>query len=819
MRVLRKSPGFTVAVVISLALGIGANTAIFSLLDAVMWRTLPVHDPAGLWAVDPHLTFSQYRTLRDGTEAADLAGYAPVRLNVGVDGLAEPTLDGQLVSGTYFPLLGVRAVVGRTIGPDDDRVPNGHPVAMIGHGYWRRRFDGTPGVVGRSLTISGTRFTIIGVTPAEFFGVDVGSNPDIFLPMMMQPTAMPASENLLEDPIVYDTWITPLARLRPGREVRAATDALSAIWAPTVPNGGKFGAPPDRLTLVPAATGLSSLRRQFSQPLQVLMAVVGIVLLIACANTATLLIARMAARRNEFAMRLGLGAGRWRLTRQLLVECLTLAVLGGAGGILLAGWATRLLVAFMSSGRSPVALDLAPSVRMLTFTTAVSLTTGIVFGLAPAWRAAATDVWPALKNLGEAVTRPRGALRSVKVLAVAQVSLSLVLLITAGLFVRSLNAMSGDSFGTPRDSVLVMPVQPRGSDQRNVPGMTARLDRQYRDLLERVRALPGVRSASVGQPTPTTPFWGAGALVTSASGASFRVALTMLYSGYFGTVGVPMVAGREFADGDMAENAPPVCVVNEAFVRKVYPGQNALGRTCFSGRRPNVHDLTGPRYGDNDVDYQIVGVVEDARYSNPTGDAPPIIYTPFLQTPTGRGQMVLYVRLGGDAGATKVRIREEVQRLDPTLPLFDEHTLQEEMDAALVQQRLVALLSTLFGGLALLLACVGLYGLLAFGVAQRRRELGIRLALGAERASVVRLVLREAMALVGMGIAIGLPLAFGAARLAGSRIAGLLFGVTATDPETMALAAALLIGVALCAAYLPAWRASRIDPLVTLKAE
>jgi hypothetical protein len=307
--------------------------------------------------------------------------------------------------------------------------------------------------------------------------------------------------------------------------------------------------------------------------------------------------------------------------------------------------------------------------------------------------------------------------------------------------------------------------------------------------------------------------------VTSATGETVRVPLTMLYAGYFATVGVPMAAGRDFMDSDLAEDAPAVCIVNETFVRKVLGAQNAIGQRCFTGNRPNAHDTTGPRYSFTPVDYRIVGVVRDARYSNPTGEAIPIIFTPFLQTPTGRGQMVLYVRAAGDIGALRARVRDEVQRVDLTLPTFDIHTLAEEMNAALVEERLMALLSTSFGALALLLACVGLYGVLAFGVVQRRRELGLRVALGAERTSVIWLVLREALGLVLVGIAVGLPAAYTVLRLAGSRMTGLLFGLTSTDVPTMAVAAAVLVVVVLSAAYLPARQASRVDPLVALRSE
>jgi predicted permease len=817
LRLIARSPAFTATVALSLALGIGANTAIFTLLDAVQWRTLPVKDPGGLWVIAPNLTYQQYRSLADDNQVADLAAYSTVRLNVSVNGSVEPTTDGQLVSGGYFPLLRVTPSLGRAIGPEDDRVPNGHPVAMISAGYWQRRFGRDPSVLGQSISISGSSFTIIGVTPPEFFGVEVGMNPDLYIPVMMQPTAMPAFENLLDKPIIFRTWLTALARVKPGLQQPAAEGALRTLWLQTLPDRMPPGENPFRLN--PAATGLSSLRRQFSQPLFVLMAVVGLVLLVACANTASLLLARASARRPEFAMRLALGAGRWRVIRQLLVESATLAALGGLCGILLARWATHLLVVFMSSGRSPITLDLNPNPRILVFTAAVSAVTGLLFGLAPALGAARLDLWPALKNIGGLSSKGRGALRPGKVLAAFQLALSVPVLVAAGLFIRSLQGLSGEDFGVSRDQVLVVRVEPRGSDQRNIPGTTARLDRIYRDLLEKVRAIPGVRVASIGQSTPTNPLGGAGTQIALPSGDKLRVPLVMLYAGYFATVGVPMAAGREFEEGDLAATAAAVCIVNEAFARRVFPGQNPLGKTCYNGRRPNVNDTTGPRYAAPPEEYRIVGVVKDSRYSNPRGEPEPVIYTTFLQTGTGRGQMVLHVRVAGQAGQVLPQIRDEVLRVDPTLPAFDVHTLAEEMDAALVRERLIAVLSTLFGGLALLLASVGLYGLLSFGVVQRTSELGVRMALGAGRGDVVWLVLREAMIVVAVGLAVGVPAALATARLASSQIAGLLFGLRATDPLTIAVAALGLAGVALVAAYLPARRASRVNPLTALKAE
>src|SRR6476659_3271301 len=514
-------------------------------------------------------------------------------------------------------------------------------------------------------------------------------------------------------------------------------------------------------------------------------------------------------------MRLALGAGRPRLMRQLLVESVVLAALGGLCGLVVARWTTQMLVAFMSWGRTAIALDLAPNPRILMFTAPVSIATGILFGLAPAWRATRIDLTPALKNVRSSLTR---GLRPGRILSIAQLALSLLLLVGAGLFVRSLQNLNGNATDAFRQSVLILRVEPRGSDQRNIPGTTERLDRTYRELIQRAQEIPNVRLVSMANGTPTAPTSTAGAGVRMASGENVRVPLLMVYPNYFATIGIPILEGRDFGTGDLLEHAPAVCIVNQSFARQVFPGENPLGKPCYTGRRARLLGAAegGPAPSEA---FTIVGVVQDSRYSNPRGDVRPLIYMTFLQTSTGRGQMVLHVRTTGKPGEVVQRIREQVAAIDPTMPMFDVHTLDEEMGAALVQQRLIALLSSLFGGLALLLACVGLYGLLAFAMVQRIGEMGVRMALGARRVDVVWLVVREAWLLVAIGIAVGLPAALGAARAASSQIAGLLFGLAATDPLTIAAAACSLFVVATLAAYLPARRASRVDPMVALRAE
>ena len=792
-----------------------------------MWRLLPVSEPERLLVagrqfdqtVANGFNYADFRLLRDNSTRVDIAGYSTAPINVSIDGPPEPTVQGQLVSGNYFSLLGVPALIGRTIGPDDDRVPNGHPVAMLSHGYWERRFAGDRSVVGRTIRLSGAPFTIVGVTPPEFFGVEIGTAPDLFLPIMMQPTVMPAFENLLQDPIVNRSWVKTIARTKPGvsLEQGAATlDAIVQSRADAQPKrpGIKGPETPARMVLA-HATAVSELRRQFSRPLFVLLAMVGVVLVIACANTANLLLARAAARRSEFAMRLALGAGRARLLRQMLVESVVLAALGGLCGMVLAGWATRLLVLYMSSGRTPIALDLEPNLLILGFTAGVSVLTGLLFGLAPAWRATRIDLSPALKNVRGSSTR---TLRPGRMLAIVQLALSMLLLVGAGLFVRSLQKLNGDEGRSLRQSVIVLRVEPRGSDQRGIPGTTERLDRTYRELIRRAREISHVTLASMANTVPSAPTSSAGAPVRTPSGEQVRVPMLMVYPSYFETIGIPFVGGRDFGPGDLGERAPAVCIVNESFVRQFLPGENPIGKACITDRRSRLTSL-GAQNPTGNEPFTIVGVVKDSRYSNPRGETRPLLYMTFLQANTGRGQMVLHVRATGNTGEVVQRIREQVAAVDPTMPMFDVHTLEEEMNAALVQQRLIAMLSSCFGGLSLILACVGLYGLLAFTLVQRRGEMGVRLALGARPWNLVVLVVTEAMILVAIGLAIGLPAALAVARLASSQISGLLFGLQATDPLTIAGAALVLVVVAALAAYLPARRASRVDPMLALRAE
>jgi predicted permease len=480
--------------------------------------------------------------------------------------------------------------------------------------------------------------------------------------------------------------------------------------------------------------------------------------------------------------------------------------MGGVCGGVLAQLAMRALVTYMSSGRSPVILDLHLDFRVLLFTSTVSIVTGILFGIAPALRATQIELIPALKNR----TETRGsstALRAGKVLAVAQVSLSLMLLACAGLFVRSLINLNTQDAGFNRDSVLIVRVEPRGSNQRNESGVPARLDRIYTDLLRRITAIPGVQSASMGNVSPTKPESGATAgSLELQSGKRVSVSAQAIYPQYFQTIGIAMISGRDFNADELGAGGQPVCVVNETFARLAYPGENPIGKSCRT--------LNAPQRS-----AEIVGVVKDSRYTNLQGATKPVIYQPFLQAETIRGQMILHVRVAGSVDAVAARVREEVWKTDRNVPQFEVRTLAEEVNAVLVQQRMVATLSTLFGSLAILLACVGLYGLFAFAAIQRTGEIAIRMALGASRAQVVWLTLRDALLLVGVGVGIGLTAILAAGGAASGRMANLLFGLRVTDPVVIIVALSVLAMVAMLAAYLPARRASLVDPIAVLRSE
>ena len=817
LRLLRKSPGFTSVAVLSVALGIGANTAVFSLIDAVLLKFLPIKDPKGLVflatedqadanATSTNFYFGTYQHLRaEQPFFRELAGFSPVRLNVSVNGESEPSVEGQLVSGNYFAVLGVGAATGRTFTDEDDRIPDGHPVAVISYEYWRRRFGVSHSVVGQKLLIDGTPFTIIGVTPPGFRGLEVGSAPDISVPLMMQPVVMPDKENwLIQSSNIVD-WLKIFGRLKPGVTADQAASGMRVIYGriqkqlaadlnPQWQHTWLKGWAEARLLLVPGGAGVSDLRMQFNKPLFLLMGVVGLVLLIACANVANLQLGRASARRREIGVRLAIGAGRLRLIRQLLVESVLVSCMGGSLGILCAFWGTRLLVHFISIGRTPIVLELDPDFRVLAFTAIASIATGVLFGLAPALRATQLDLIPALKEDSHSTSQHQ---RLGKILASAQMAISLVLIIGASLLVGSLRKLNVLDAGFQRDRLLTVRLEPRGSDQKR--GTNAlRLNRLYLSLQERIQAIPEVTAVSLANSNPTSPLQVLA--YATADGRQFRAARGHVFPRYFETVGGHILRGRDFDGHDVEPSAPLVVVVNETLARNVFPGVDPIGKRiiCNSGD-----------------ECEVIGVATDIPYSNLRGRIGNAIYYTFLQAPTGRGQMVLHVRVAGDPVRMAADVRREVARIDSNLPAFEVRTLATEIDAVLVRERLLALLSSAFGALALLLAALGLYGVIAYAVGRRTKEFGIRIALGATRSEVRLDVLWETMRVTGVGILFGLPMALGTTRF----IASFVFGLTATDPTVLSASLLFLCVIALISGYLPARRASQVDPMVALRYE
>jgi predicted permease len=812
-RLLRKNPAFSAVAVLSLALGIGANTAIFSLIDALLLKLLPVRDPQSLLflakeaegGIDPVFYYETYQRLRkEQPFFRELAAYSGrVRMNVSTGGDAEPLM-GQLVSGNYFAVLGVAPIAGRAFTADDDRLPGAHPVAVISDRYWERQFARAPSAIGSRIWIDGTPFTIIGVTPPGFFGLEVGDTPDISVPVMMQPQVMPDKENWLARSGNTVDWLTVFGRLKPGVTPDQASAGLAVTFRAIQSQlASELGSSKSawmkewveaKLILVPGGSGLSGLRRQFTKPLYVLMGVVGLVLLIACANVANLLLARATARRREIALRLAIGATRGRLVRQLLVESLLLSGLGAAAGIVFAYASSGLLLRFLSVGRSLIHLDLTPDLRVLAFTAAVAAGTGLLFGLVPALRAARLDLTPALKEGTQATGGHQGF---GKALAIAQVAFSLVLIIGAGLLVRTLRRLDDIDGNFRRDRVYTVALSPRGSDQKNGPN-GPRLQRLYLDLLDKVRAIPGVSVASLAGLPPTMQLQQR--VFLTADGRRFRGAWTQVYPLYFDSLGSSVVQGRDFAEADLAPGAPYVAVVNETLARRVFPGENPLGKRVICAGRNAC---------------EIIGVIRDVQYSTLKRSAESTLYMTFLQAPTGRGQMHLVVRFVGEPAAVSAQLRREVAAIDPQLPAFVLQTLAEQVDAALIRERLLALLSTVFGLLAVLLAGIGLYGVIAYSVGRRTQEIGVRLALGALPGEIGRLVLRETLLLACAGVAIGLPTALAATRL----IAAFLYGATGADPAVLTGSIAFLLAAGLTAGYFPARRASRVDPISSLRHE
>jgi len=821
-RTFRKSPGFAFVAVATLALGIGANAAIFALVDRVLLTLLPVRNPKELvllrspgpdqghgWSDgDPASSFSypMYRDLRDqNTVFSGLLAEYPFDATVAAGGESERA-SGELVSGNYFLLLGVEPALGRNLGPEDDRVPGAHPETVLSHGYWTRRFGNDPSVLNKTIVVNGSPLTIVGVARAGFSGIQPGRPADLFVPTMMKAQMTPFW-NGLDDP--KDRWLQMVGRVKSGLSPAQAQLALQGTYRPLLQallpritgwNDTRRREFLDRkIELVAGGHGRTVLRQGIGRPLVSLMGMVVLVLLIACSNLAGLLAARGAARQREFGIRLAIGASRTQLLRQSIVECLLFTLAGGALGVFVAGWTLHaLLGAFPPDAElRQVAAQIDP--RVLGFAGLISIAAGLFFGISPAVRAARLDPARTLRGQGRgSATAAHDVLRFRRWLVTAQVALTLVLLVGAGLFVSSLQNIGRVDLGLKPDHVLGFTIAPKLNAYP-----AARTADLARRLTETVSGLPGVRSVTAAElATLTDDSSGTNVKVEGGDPASADVRVTYNRIGpdYFSTLGIPLIAGREIAWTDNAE-APKVAVVNESMARRLVAGRNPLGvRFAFgASERPDV---------------AIVGVVRNSKSAKVTEDEGPFIYLSYLQDPK-LGELTYYVRAANDPTLLASAIREQVRRLDRELPIFDVKSLRTQIDESLVTQRLITLLSAAFGGLAALLAALGIYGVLAFSVAQRRQEIGVRIALGADPPAVRRLVLSEVGRFLLLGAAIGLP----AAWALGRAVESILFGVHASDPKVFAVGAVLMAAVSFAAAWPPAVKAGRTDPIDALRNE
>ncbi|HKR12950.1 MAG TPA: ABC transporter permease [Pyrinomonadaceae bacterium] len=824
-RMLLKRPGFTLIAVLSLALGIGANTAIFSLLDAVLLKSLPVQQPdklvlfgngknQGLTNSFPNeswdlFSYPFYRKVQQNNDM--FSGVASVlSIPWNVHGFVNGTgadieqFEVQLVSGTYFPVLGVNAHRGRVLNDADDQTPGAHPVAVASHAWWSQRLGGDPNAVGKTITIDNIAYTIVGIAPRDFFGTTVGSAPDLWVPLSMEKQMPPAHWDGRNSEDAQSLFL--IGRLKDGVSTEQATSVVNMLfkqtleaWAGAQPAPHRVQAmQAARIELTPAGRGLSSLREQFSLSLKVLMGVVALVLLIASANVANLLLAQGAARRREFAVRLAVGAGRARLARQLFTESALLALLGGAVGIALSVWGSRLLLLMASGGPEALPIDVTPNPRVLGFTFGVSVLCAIVFGTAPALRASRMEPNTSLKG---GKTAAPSSLRNPlgKTFVVAQVALSLLLLVGAGLFVRTLIKLQSIPSGFDQENVLLLSVDTSATglkaDNPQVPAL-------LREVEDRVKAVPGVQGASFAFLTFNQGFWTSPAFTRErdfAQGESRSVRNNIVGPDFFDVVGLDLIAGRGFGPQD-TDKSQKVAVVSESMAKRFFPNGSPLGKR-FGIEGPNSVDQI-----------EVVGVVKDAKYGSLQEQFRPMAFYSYMQQPDTLGNLVVRV-----SGSTSVvpQIRQAITSVDRNLPVDEVVTLSEQIGRSLVQQKLVARLATFFGLLALLLACVGLYGVMSYGVARRTNEIGIRMALGARTRSVLWLVLREALLLVVIGLVVGVLTSLAVTKTAAS----LLYELKPNDPLTIALATLLLAGVAALAGYLPARRAARVDPMVALRDE
>ena len=823
LRQLRQSPGFTAVAVLTLALGIGANTGIFTLVNAVLLKSLPVPNPEQLYLVtendwQPANTRFSYPTFQDarqvmprGSEVAAASWAARFYASFG----GQPEMvTGQLVSGNYFQTLATHSTVGRLLGEDDDRTIGGSPVAVISYGCWERRFGRDPNIIGRKLIVNGIPLQVVGVAAQGFFGAEVGASPEFWLPTMLQSTVRyqehysQGESAKTDDPWPSQPdirWLQLIVRVKGPAGVPQTWAALNHFFRIGLEQYAvQIKDPQERQValrtqwrLLPGSRGLPNLRQHFSLPLLALMAMAGIILLIACANLATLMLARATAREREIAVRLSIGASRGRLMRQLIVECILLSSMGAVLGSAVAYWITEVLPRWASSASNPIPLNLIPDAPVLFFSMAVAVCTGIAFGLAPGLQSSRIAPVQALKN-GPTVLGETGAGWSLRqTLVASQVALSLVLLVGAGLFVRTLRNFTKLDPGFDRDHILTI-----GIDTHLNGYSHAQLTGLYRRLVDRVEGVPGVRSAALNSCELASGCGDASDIyipgVPHANGET-DAQERRVTNEFFATTGLPLIKGRSFADYD-TETSPPVVVVNEEFVREFFKAKDPIGQ--YYG-----YDAENPRR------FQIVGVVRDSRINDIRESAPPTAYHSLSQDVIDIE--TLNVRTFGSPAELIAKIREVVRSVDPGLPITDSSTVAELVSNSLSQQRLIARLTSIFAGLAIALACLGLYGVMSYIVARRTAELGIRLALGASRVAVLWLVLNQVLVVIAIGLIAGLMLSL----LSVHAVSSLLFGLSPYDPASILGAMGVLVAVSIISALKPAWHAAQVNPTEALRME
>jgi len=822
VRGLFRNKLFSIVAILSLALGIGANTAIFTLIDQILLRKLPIKSPDELVMLYQEGSHNgsnmgarahSYPIYQEYQKRAEpLWGVLARRdtaVALSVDNQTE-RVDAELVSGNYFTMLGVPPAVGRVFNSqDDDQVYQGHPVAVLSYDYWVRRFSRDPGVVGRKILVNNYPMTVVGVSAAGFSGLDPARSPQIRVPIQMKPVVVPEWEWVhLDDP--RTRWVQVFARLKPGYTIESAAAPLQGLFTQirayemTLPAAKDWSAGArerfmqGRLRLQKADIGYSPLRNDFSTALIVLMCMVGLVLLIACANVANLLIARGFMRQREIAVRLSIGATRWQLVRQLLTESVLLSLVGGAVGIALAVALTRGLLALIPAGGSPILIQPTPDLRILSFTFVLTLLTGIVFGLLPAMRASRADQWVTLKDTVGAIAGSGGSLYLRKGLVAAQVTLSFLLLFGAGLFVRSLQNLQGTDTGMALDNLVTFQLSPalNGYDAQRTVSF-------YQQLIERLKSSPGVKSAGHAAVNLLAGNeWDSSMSVEgheAKDGENMQAFMNALSPGYFGTMGIPVLQGRDFTQADLKQNSR-VAIVNRRFSEHFFKDKSPIGRRLGWGVGPTTK-----------LTIEIIGMVENTLYEGPREGVRRQVFVPNW----GNGGATFYVRATEASAGIFNMIRNEVKQLDGAMPVYEMKTLQGQLDETLLTDRLIALLSAGFGLLATLLASIGLYGVMAFIVARRKKELGIRLALGAEPSGLVWIIMREVLLLLVIGLAVGIPTAIGLGRYVSSQ----LYGIQPNDPWIAVSAMVLLTMVSAAAGLIPARRASQIDPILALRYE